>query len=50
MLVWCRQVDTYHIFRIVKEEDENAYITNSEVRSVYGNGFDRLKLKKSSRP
>jgi len=50
MLVWCRQNDTYLIFRIVKEEDENAYITNSEVRSVYGNGFDRLKIKRSVRP
>lgn len=47
MLVWCRLNDTFHIFRIVKEEDEDAYITNTEVRSVYGNGFDRLKLKKS---
>ncbi len=45
MLVWCRQVDTYHIFCIVKEEDPNAYITNSFVRSVYGNGFDTLKIK-----
>lgn len=46
MLVWCRQNDTYLIYRIVKEEDDNAYITNCEVRSVYGNGFDRLRIKR----
>ena len=50
MLIWCRQNDVYQILRIVKETDENAYVTNSSVRSVYGNGFDRLKLKKSSLP
>lgn len=46
MLVWCREADTYYIYKIVKEEDPGAYITNSFVRSVYGNGFDTLKLKK----
>ncbi len=46
MLIWCRQIDTYNIFRIVKETDEDAYITNSTVRSVYGNGFDQLKTTK----
>lgn len=50
MLIWCRQNDVYNILRIVKETDENAYVTNSSVRSVYGNGFDRLKLKKTSLP
>lgn len=49
MLVWCRESDTYHIYRIVKEEDPGAYITNSFVRSVYGNGFDTLKLKKRNK-
>lgn len=47
MLVWCREMDTYKMYRIIKEEDPNAYITNSFVRCVYGNGFDTLKIKKS---
>ena len=46
MLVWCRQVDTYNICRIAHEVDPTAYVTTSTVRSVYGNGFDRLKIKK----
>lgn len=45
MIVWCRQADTFHIMTIIKEEDPAAYITESFVRSVYGNGFDTLKLK-----
>ncbi|MDE5672284.1 MAG: YitT family protein [Duncaniella sp.] len=46
MLVWCRQGDAYNIFRIAPEVDPTAYVTTSTVRSVYGNGFDRLKIKK----
>ncbi|MBO4943189.1 MAG: YitT family protein [Muribaculaceae bacterium] len=46
MLVWCRQWNVLDIYRIVHEVDEHAYVTASNVRSVYGNGFDRLKIKK----
>ncbi len=49
MMVWCRKEDTHAIYRIVKEEDQTAYITTSYVKSVYGNGFDALKLKKRKR-
>lgn len=46
LMVWCRQADTYKIFNIVHQEDPEGYITDSHVRSVYGNGFDSLKPKK----
>ena len=46
LLVWCRKPDTYAIYQIVKDEDPAAYITDSIVRSVYGNGFDMLKIKR----
>lgn len=46
MIVWCRKFNTYSIYNIVKEEDPAAYITTSYVKSVYGNGFDALKLKR----
>lgn len=42
MMVWCRQDDTQHIYDIVRQEDEHAYITTCPVRSVYGNGFDAM--------
>jgi len=46
VLVWCRQWNVVDIYRIVHEVDEHAYVTTSNVRSVYGNGFDRLKVKR----
>ncbi len=46
MLVWCRQTDVDSILRIAHEVDPTAYVTTSIVRSVYGNGFDRLRIKK----
>lgn len=46
LLVWARKNNAYSIMKIVKEVDDNAYITFSSVNSVYGNGFDTLKLKK----
>lgn len=45
MLVWCRKYDTYRIMSIIKDEDPDAIITNAPVRSVYGNGFDHLRIK-----
>lgn len=49
LLVWCRKPDTYQIYQIVEEEDPAAYITTSFVRSVYGNGFDTLRIKDKKR-
>lgn len=49
LLVWCRKPDTYQIYQIVKEEDPTAYITTSFVQSVYGNGFDTLRIKDKKR-
>lgn len=46
LLVWARKYDSLAIFEIVNEVDDHAYITNSYVRSVYGNGFDILKTHK----
>lgn len=45
MIIWCRQADAFSIRSIVKAEDPHAYITDSFVRSVYGNGFDTLHIK-----
>lgn len=46
MMVWCRKADTQRMFEIIHSEDPDAYITNTYVRSVYGNGFDTLHLRK----
>ncbi len=49
LLVWCRQYNTAEIFHIVHEVDPTAYITDCDVRGVWGNGFDTLKLKPRKR-
>ncbi len=33
------------IFRLIKDIDPNAFITQSTVTGVFGEGFDRLKVK-----
>lgn len=45
LLVWCRFNDTPDMFHIVHEVDPGAYITDCDVRGVWGNGFDTLRLK-----
>lgn len=49
LLVWCRFNDTSDMFHIVHEVDPGAYITDCNVRGVWGNGFDTLKLKPRKR-
>lgn len=45
LLVVCRKIESVTIFRIVKSIDEKAFITQANVNGVYGNGFDKLKIK-----
>lgn len=49
LIVWCRQYDCERIYSIVRRIDDSAYVIQSEARSVYGNGFDHLRLKKHGR-
>ena len=43
VLAYKRQ--SVQIFRLVKDIDPNAFISQSSVIGVYGEGFDRLKVK-----
>lgn len=45
LLVMCRKIESVSIFRIVKNIDEKAFITQSNVNGVYGEGFDKIKIK-----
>ena len=38
-----RQHDSAKIFRIVRDIDPQAFVSQSQVRGVFGEGFDRLK-------
>jgi hypothetical protein len=41
----CRKHESVNIFRIIKETDREAIITQSNVNGVYGFGFDELKVR-----
>ena len=48
LIVWCRQYDCNMIYDIIRKVDVEAYVIQSEARSVYGNGFDRLRPTKKA--
>ena len=45
IVVLARKNQALDIFRLVKEIDPNAFISQSNVVGVYGEGFDKLKIK-----
>lgn len=45
LLIVSRKSESVTIFRIVKDIDPDAFITQKNVNGVYGQGFDRIKLK-----
>ena len=46
VFVLAKKTQSNEIFRIVRDIDENAFISQSNVVGVYGQGFDKLKIKK----
>ena len=49
LMVMCRKHESVNIFRIIKETDREAIITQSNVNGVYGFGFDELKVRVHSK-
>ena len=45
LVVLAKQRQSLEIFRLVKRIDPNAFISQSSVIGVYGEGFDKLKVK-----
>lgn len=43
LIVWCRQYDSSNIYEVIRHTDPDAIVIQSDARSVYGKGFDRLK-------
>ena len=37
--------ESVHIFRLIKQIDPNAFVSQSSVIGVYGEGFDEMKVK-----
>jgi uncharacterized membrane-anchored protein YitT (DUF2179 family) len=46
VVVLAKKNQSNDIFRLVRDIDENAFISQSNVVGVYGEGFDKLKVKK----
>lgn len=45
LVVLAKKSQSVGIFRLVKDIDPNAFISQSSVIGVYGEGFDRIKVK-----
>ncbi|MBP5498501.1 MAG: YitT family protein [Muribaculaceae bacterium] len=45
LMVMCRRHQSVDIFRIVKAVDKNAFISQTNVKGVYGEGFDEVKVR-----
>ena len=45
LVVLAKKSQSIEIFRLVKDIDPNAFISQSSVIGVYGEGFDRIKVK-----
>ncbi|MGL4520074.1 MAG: YitT family protein [Phocaeicola sp.] len=45
VVVLAKKSQSLDIFRLVKDIDDNAFISQSNVVGVYGEGFDKLKIK-----
>jgi len=46
IMVMTKRTESMQMFRLIKAIDDNAFISQSVVRGVYGQGFDLLKVKK----
>ena len=46
VVILAKKNQSNEIFRMVRDIDENAFISQSNVVGVYGQGFDKLKVKK----
>ena len=47
VVVLAKKNQSTAIFRLVRDIDENAFVSQSDVVGVYGKGFDKLKVKKT---
>ena len=45
LLVMCRRHESVNIFRIIKAVDKDAFISQTNVKGVYGKGFDEVKVR-----
>lgn len=44
LLIIVRKSEVEYVYRIIKEEDSNAFMSMNSVMGVFGKGFDRIKI------
>ena len=45
LLVVCRRYESINVQRIIKRIDPNAFISMVQTNSVFGQGFDEMKVR-----
>ena len=45
LCLFAKKRESVHIFRLIKQIDPNAFVSQSSVIGVYGEGFDEMKVK-----
>lgn len=45
LVVLAKKRESTNIFRIIQSIDPNAFVSQSKVIGVFGEGFDRIKVK-----
>lgn len=45
LIIYCRKSEALHIYRLIKEMDPHAFLSQSNVNTVYGEGFDENKVR-----
>ena len=45
LFVLAKKRESTIIFRLIKDIDPNAFVSQSQVIGVYGEGFDKIKVK-----
>jgi uncharacterized membrane-anchored protein YitT (DUF2179 family) len=45
LFVLTRKREATQVFRLIKDTDPMAFVSQANVNGVYGNGFDRIKVK-----
>ena len=45
IIVIAKRSQNISLFRLIKDIDPNAFISQSNVVGVYGEGFDKIKVK-----
>lgn len=46
VLIICRKTEISKVYQIIREVDQNAFISSANVNGVYGEGFETLAAKK----